>query len=355
VRTSNASTWVVSLTLSASLVGACGSGDHNSAATSMDASATDTGAAGRDANASPESAVPGTSDASADMATDAASVDAGGPFALTARAHLLVAETPERYCAADAAGLVSCQSNPTLFADMFDQPPQDPFVTFDENDEQVGCGLTASGSIVCWGHGYNDESPTCSDGGGIFSCDRHPPAGVFTAISVGDQLACAVRADGTLACWTNSGETPDAVPSGTFVDVSIDKEDDSACAIGTDGHVVFWSGGQGPSIVDGPLQIAREANGICVLDKNGMVQCVYGYVMNLTVPTGPFTEIAIGNQHVCGLTPQGHAICTGTGGVAGITPPAGPFVEIASGPDFVCGRTDAARVLCWGGHWGDGG
>ena len=161
------------------------------------------------------------------------------------------------------------------------------------------------------------------DGGGIFSCNQHPPAGVFTAISVGDQLACAVRADGALLCWTNSGETPDAAPSGTFVDVSLDKENDGACAVGTDGHVVFWSFAVPPQISDGPMQIVQQGGEVCVLDKTGMVQCVSGYVATIPLPTGPFTEIAIGSAHVYGLRSDGHVTCTGTDAVAGLTPPHG--------------------------------
>ena len=77
--------------------------------------------------------------------------------------------------------------------------------------------------------------------------------------------------------------------------------------------------------------------------------------MTIPPPTGPFTEIAIGSAHVCGLRSDGHVTCTGTDAVAGLTPPAGPFTEIASGPSYVCGRTAAAEVVCWGGGWGDGG
>ena len=68
---------------------------------------------------------PGPTDSSAETSDatgatgDAAIRDAGSAFALTAKAHLLVAET-QRYCAASAALLVSCQSNPPLPADLTD-------------------------------------------------------------------------------------------------------------------------------------------------------------------------------------------------------------------------------------------
>lgn len=94
------------------------------------------------------------------------------------------------------------------------------------------CGIRGSGLVECWG----DDSVGQSS----------PPAGAFMDVAVsqnqgslyqGSAFSCGVRADETLACW---GSDPNGIgrttpPAGTFGAVTVGNN--HACAIATDGTV----------------------------------------------------------------------------------------------------------------------
>ena len=47
------------------------------------------------------------------------------------------------------------------------------------------------------------------------------PTGTFTAVSAGFSSACALRTDGTLACWGTNFEGESTPPAGTFTALSV--------------------------------------------------------------------------------------------------------------------------------------
>ena len=50
-----------------------------------------------------------------------------------------------------------------------------------------GCALREDGTLACWG--LNDYGQAT------------PPEGTFTAVAAGSLHSCGIRTDGTLACW----------------------------------------------------------------------------------------------------------------------------------------------------------
>lgn len=61
------------------------------------------------------------------------------------------------------------------------------------------CGLDSSGALTCWMGTSGNTNPLT------------PPSGSFSLIVGGESTFCAVRTDGTIACW---GDTPVTVPAG---------------------------------------------------------------------------------------------------------------------------------------------
>jgi alpha-tubulin suppressor-like RCC1 family protein len=82
--------------------------------------------------------------------------------------------------------------------------------------------------------------------GGIFCLHFDPwlpfvpwsPAGPNRALSVGDQVACAIRPDDTLDCYSEDPAAALPPPAGTFKAVSVGTR--FACAIRTDDSVACW-------------------------------------------------------------------------------------------------------------------
>ena len=65
------------------------------------------------------------------------------------------------------------------------------------------CAIRTDQTIACWAH----EN---------LLLGAKPPAGTFTAISVGGQYACAIRTDQTIACWGANYRGESDPPIGTF-------------------------------------------------------------------------------------------------------------------------------------------
>src|SRR5438105_12511021 len=68
------------------------------------------------------------------------------------------------------------------------------------------CAVKTDGTVACWGDNGSGQAT--------------PPIGTFTAVSAGGSFTCGVKSDGTVACWgvnTSGQATP---PAGTFTAVS---------------------------------------------------------------------------------------------------------------------------------------
>lgn len=130
------------------------------------------------------------------------------------------------------------------------------------------CALRTDATLACWAGQSDTPAPEASDGtfrsvsgpctirtGGELECfgsdewlvPGPPDSGSFVAVSAiwWFGRGCALRTDGTLACWGGEGydeesdnDLPMRAPPGTFTSVTVGA--DLACATRTDGRAVCW-------------------------------------------------------------------------------------------------------------------
>lgn len=150
-----------------------------------------------------------------------------------------------------------------------------------------------------------------------------PPAGEFTAVSVGPAVSCAVAADsGELTCWGDDEYRLSSTPDGVFADVSVNAT--HACAVRANGAVACWS--EIPSSLD-----ASQAR----------------------APEGSFTAVASGLFHTCGLRTDATVACWGAQGIGPLDlgqaePAEGRHIAISAGAMHTCAVSTDASVVCWG-------
>lgn len=198
--------------------------------------------------------------------------------------------------------------------------------------EEVTCVRMQDGTVQCWGSNEHGQL-----GDGTAPEGRVSPAPVpglegIAQIAVGVAHACALRNDGTVACWglNDRGQVGD----GTTRDR------------------------RSPSVVrglDGVGGLAVGAQHSCVRLASGAVRCwgdnglgqVRGVRTRAFVPrpTAPFglgvvTELRAGLQHTCGIVPDGRLSCWGWNEAHQVAP---ANVNVAP-PTFVTGLTNVVGV-----------
>jgi hypothetical protein len=120
-------------------------------------------------------------------------------------------------------------------------PPAATTFTAVSANWSFGCGLKTDAALACWG----------LDSGANHYGQTLPPAGAFLAVGTSAQdTACAIRADQALTCWGELAATSFLPPAGRFTALSVGTF--FACAVAVDETVSCWGSGvpQGP--VDPP-------------------------------------------------------------------------------------------------------
>ena len=86
------------------------------------------------------------------------------------------------------------------------------------------CAIKSDGTAACWGYNVSGQATA--------------PAGTFSTISAGGSHTCAIKSDGTATCWglNNVGQT--TTPTGTFTSISAGGF--HTCAKKTDGTTACW-------------------------------------------------------------------------------------------------------------------
>ena len=198
-------------------------------------------------------------------------------------------------------------------------PPEGTFTSVSAGNDYT-CGVKIDGSLACWGNDRFADLTTCYGSNGSRRCvaadwngPATPPEGSFSAVTVGDKTACAVREGGAVACWGSDEHGQATPPEGTFTAVAVGFG--HACGLKTDGTVACWG-------------------------RNSFGQA--------TPPKGVFTSISAGGLFTCGAKNDGSVACWGNNDDGRITPPAGVFTSISTRASYTCGvRTDGS-VDCWG-------
>lgn len=319
-------------------------------------------------------------------------------------------------CARFANGTVGCWGIGSLVGSVvMESPPTPTPVTALTGATSVAageghtCAVRADGTVVCWGDDQYGQLGTGISTGG--SRTPVPVVGLTDAVAVsaGGNHTCALREDGTVACWGYNGTgqlgegatgahsaTPVAVVGLSGVDaVGVGAE--HSCARRTDGTVACWGnnleGQLGTGATSGPNPTPTTVVGLadatsiaagrwhtCAVRSTGAVACwgnnVSGQIGNGVVPypyAVPVTEpaevldltgadsVSAGESHTCATRADGSAACWGRAnwgqlGTSGTTTTyraqaVASLVDattISAGGDQTCATRADGTLVCWG-------
>ena len=187
---------------------------------------------------------------------------------------------------------------------------------------ELACALRTDGTAACWG------IPS-----GVGADD--PPAGRFTAVSAGASHACGLRPSGEIECWGNHGFGRTDAPAGRFVSVSAGAI--ISCAVSVAGGFECWG------------RLSQHPPGW--IDK---FQHLYDYPLRhlLDPPAGRFTSIdryAHPSLGLCGVIDGSRVECWGNTGFVYTDQPADRrFSMVAAGYTHACGLRPSGVIDCWG-------
>ena len=210
------------------------------------------------------------------------------------------------------------------------------------------CAIRTDGTVACWG--LNTSA------GGVYYGQADPPAGMFQSVSAGLYHTCGVRADGTVACWgTNIAYLDSHVgqatpPPGEFQ--SVEAGIFHTCGVRIDGTVACWGdnskGEAGPP--PGTFRsVSAGANHTCGVRTDGMVTCWGSNSHGQTSQAaGAFQSVSAGHNHTCGVRTEGTLACWGSNDLGQATPPPGVFRSVDGGLHHSCGVRADHTVACWG-------
>jgi alpha-tubulin suppressor-like RCC1 family protein len=238
------------------------------------------------------------------------------------------------------------------------------------------CALKADRTMVCWGSNFSGQLGTDPNFNFTNIIDFQTTASQVigltdaVALSAGNYHTCAVKANGSAACWgsNRTGELGD----GTTVTRVI-----AGAVIGLTDAVAISAGGIGGG--EGSYELSRT----CALKANGSVACWgdKGFDNNGNAPiqnqltpalvAGLTNTAALsaGGQHNCALKTDGAIACwgddfygqLGDGSIGGIQTSLAPVIassnssalladvkQITTGIDYSCALKTDGAVLCWG-------
>ena len=217
------------------------------------------------------------------------------------------------------------------------------------------CALSQAGGVQCWG--YNG-SGTLGDG---TTERRDGPVAVIglasgvAALDAGSNSTCAVTANGQVWCWGSNtyGQIGDGTTEDRLTPVQVSGLDGPAvgvsvgtyraCALMADGRIACWGNndngwlGNGiPSESTAPIFVAG---------------------------TDTYIDVSVGSFHTCGVTVSGVVQCWGGVNQYGqlgnntyeshATPTpvqglAGPAIAVSAGDGHTCALLQNGSVACWG-------
>lgn len=275
-------------------------------------------------------------------------------------------------------------------------------------DHDHTCALLADGSAKCWGSNAHGELGSEISPGSLLPVAVTGGGGGFAArdVAAGRDHTCAVRANGTVACWgsndhgqlgdgtTTTRLSPVAVSGLSDPVVAIAAGEAHTCALVASGTVRCWGDNSSGQLGTGdmvnrlrPVTIIGIINAIgiaaggtlgsshtCVLLADGTVKCWgangsgqlgTGNTLSSTVPVAVSglrnaVSIAVGESHTCAQVAVSAAFCWGFNGSGQLGTPstANPllpglvgldnFVAIAGGNNHTCAVRADGSPWCWG-------
>ena len=182
----------------------------------------------------------------------------------------------------------------------------------------------------------------------------------FAAVSSGSNFSCALRAEGTVACWGGNNYGQLSVPSGEFIAISARAW--HACGVRTDGTVECWGDDQlgQASPLSGEFTAVTSGGGhSCGLRTNGTAECWGDNSFGQSSPlSGSFTAVSAGLRHTCGVRSDGDVECWGDMSAGQLSEVVGNFTSVSaavagSGRQTCAVQSDEPNVVCWGHLYGE--
>lgn len=251
------------------------------------------------------------------------------------------------------------------------------------------CAVTTAGAAWCWGA---NASGQLGDGSTI---ERSTPVAVsaplpdLAQVDAGGEHTCAVTTAGAAWCWGENAQgqlgTGDDAPSALPVPVpglstgvdSVAAGIAHACAVRDDGSVACWGRNidaqagspasppqRVPVAVEGLQHVTRITAGrthSCALRSDAGVTCWgSGAIIYPPVTLSGITAIDATHDHTCAVQADGAARCVGQNSHYGelgtgyararldAVRVAEQVKEVGSGTTFSCALDLAGRVRCWG-------
>ena len=206
------------------------------------------------------------------------------------------------------------------------------------------CAIATDQTITCWGRNHYDRDPSLN---GLADA----PDGTFTHIAIGRLNSCALATDQTITCWGN----PLDVPDGTFTTIAASQPNYPTCAIRTDGTIACW-GHFSHNVPTGQYtDIAIGQFFACAIATDQTIACSGSFPEYHDAPHGTFTAIAVGWSHACAIATDNTIACWGSyrnpeepyEHVQMEAPP-GQYIAIAAGSNYSCAIATDNTITCWG-------
>ena len=214
-------------------------------------------------------------------------------------------------------------------------PPCEAFTALDSSN-QHSCAIRSNGTAACWGAHLGGQT--------------EPPNGILKTISAGTLHTCGLRTDNTITCWGVNWYGQADAPTGQFTSVSAGS--DHTCGLRTNQTITCW-GSNLNGQTDAPdgqfTSVSAGSNYTCGLRTNQTITC-WGNNLNgqTDVPDGQFTSVRAGWLHACALRTDNTITCWGVNWYGQTDTPIDQFISVDAGQNHTCGLRTDNTITCWG-------
>ncbi|KAK4352751.1 hypothetical protein RND71_028269 [Anisodus tanguticus] len=186
------------------------------------------------------------------------------------------------------------------------------------------------------------------------------PSVSFTGIVGGNGFLCGLTSSNPsstsiMVCWRFSNNGTNLTYKRIYVGpllTNLDSGNSHICGIvnGTNNSLECWQwhefNSSNNSSITSNLAVGQDF--VCGLLPSSQIQCL-GTFTNVTdanaIPSGNYNEIAASSQHVCAVSKNGTLSCWGN--MVG-EKPIGQFISLALGDNRSCALRTNGTVVCWG-------